>query len=164
MNTANIHASCVLCGNAGIPFGAPADGGVLLLGDSGSGKSDLALRLIGLGAKLVADDRCEIFFDGVLRARPPRNLAGLIEINGVGIIAMPFAAESRIALVVRAGKIHPDRLPRHCFYEPPPVVAIPHHLRPPEIQLDPFAASAPARILSAVAAFENQLFREDILS
>src|SRR3546814_13743382 len=45
----NIHASCVAAGN----------GGVLILGNSGQGKSDLALRLIDRGARLVADDRSE---------------------------------------------------------------------------------------------------------
>ena len=32
------------------------DNGVLILGDSGSGKSDLALRLIDSGATLISDD------------------------------------------------------------------------------------------------------------
>src|SRR3546814_8050780 len=49
----NIHASCVAAGN----------GGVLILGNSGQGKSDLALRLIDRGARLVADDRCDIWFE-----------------------------------------------------------------------------------------------------
>ena len=47
----NIHASCVAIGGKG----------VLLLGDSGAGKSDLALRLIDEGARLVADDRAELY-------------------------------------------------------------------------------------------------------
>ena len=49
----NIHASCVAAGS----------GGVLILGNSGQGKSDLALRLIDKGARLVADDRCDIWYD-----------------------------------------------------------------------------------------------------
>jgi hypothetical protein len=39
---------------------------------------------------------------------------------------------------------------------------VPDSLRPPEIDLDALAASAPARILAAVVAFENHLFREEI--
>ena len=63
----NIHASCVAAGN----------GGVLILGNPGQGKSDLALRLIDRGARLVADDRCDIWFDRErLWCRPPETLAG----------------------------------------------------------------------------------------
>src|SRR5947209_16703264 len=97
----NLHASCIVCARAGAAFGAPEDAGVLLLGESGAGKSDMALRLIAMGAKLIADDRCELCFDGEsLRARAPRALAGLIELRGVGILALPFAIEARIALIV----------------------------------------------------------------
>src|SRR3546814_5151998 len=49
----NIHASCV----------APGHGGVLILGQSGQGKSDLTLRLMDRGARLVADDRCDIWHE-----------------------------------------------------------------------------------------------------
>ena len=63
----NIHASCVALGNKG----------VLLLGDSGAGKSDLALRLIDGGAKLVTDDRTDLSVrNGKLFARAPVILAG----------------------------------------------------------------------------------------
>jgi HPr kinase/phosphorylase len=160
---ANIHASCIVCAGAGAAFGTPSDGGVLLLGDSGSGKSDLALRLVAMGAGLVADDRCEIFFDGTtLRARPPRTIAGLMEIHGVGVVALPFVPEARIALVVRASETHPQRLPERRRYRPPPIIALPQHLCPPEIFVHALAASAPAKILAAVAAFDKQLFREEI--
>lgn len=163
MTVANIHASCVVCGGAGVVFGTPADGGVLLLGNSGSGKSDLALRLIAMGARLVADDRCEVFFDGAaLCARPPRTIAGLIEIRGLGVVLLPFVPEARIVLVVRTSGDHLQRLPEQRRYKPPPAAALPEHLRPPEIFIDAPAASAPAKILAAVAAFDRQLFREEI--
>src|SRR3546814_17916312 len=73
----NIHASCVAAGN----------GGVLILGNSGQGKSDLALRLIDRGARLVADDRCDIWFErGRLWCRPPENLPGKLAVRGIGIL------------------------------------------------------------------------------
>src|SRR5438477_11043423 len=119
MNIANIHASCVVCARAGAAFGVPEDAGVLLLGESGSGKSEAALRLIAIGALLVADDRCDLLFDGTaLHARAPRNIAGLMEIRGVGIVALPFAPEARVALAVRATqKPVVERLPQHRRYE-----------------------------------------------
>ncbi len=71
-----VHASAVTIG----------DSGVLLRGPSGSGKSDLALRLIDGGARLVADDRVDIYQtrDGLMMA-PPESLAGLLEVRGLGI-------------------------------------------------------------------------------
>ncbi|HEX3431520.1 MAG TPA: hypothetical protein VHT03_11595 [Rhizomicrobium sp.] len=135
---------------------------MLLLGQSGSGKSDLALRLIAMGARLVADDRCEIFFDGnTLRARAPRSIAGVMEIRGLGIVGVPCASEARIALVVRIADAV-ERMPELRAYESPSALAVPEHLRLPEIAIDAFAASAAAKILAAVAAFEKQLFHKDI--
>lgn len=85
--------------------------GVLLIGPSGSGKSDLALRLIDRGAVLISDDG--VLVDAaeplpLLRTAP--NIAGMIEMRGIGIIKMPFADAVPLHLVVRLG-IAPDRMP-----------------------------------------------------
>jgi HPr kinase/phosphorylase len=73
---------------------------VLLRGPSGSGKSDLALRLIDAGARLVADDRVELRPDGGrLLAEPPAALRGLLEVRGVGIVEVPWTAPVPAALV-----------------------------------------------------------------
>ena len=71
-NNEQIHATAVLL-----------DGkGVVLRGPSGSGKSDLALRLIDEGAILIADDRVDVkIIDGQLHCAPPENLAGMIEVR-----------------------------------------------------------------------------------
>jgi HPr kinase/phosphorylase len=111
--------------------------GVLLLGSSGCGKSDLALRLLNRGFSLVADDRVDIA-DGV--AAPPPALAGLLEVRGLGIVRMPYAASARLALVVQLGPV-PPRLPvpeRHAG------------LGLPLVRLDPAAASAPERVALAL--------------
>ena len=76
--------------------------GMLLRGASGSGKSDLALRLLDRGWRLAADDRVAVWRDGAcVYGRAPEVLSGLIELRGQGVFAedrvIPFA---RIALVV----------------------------------------------------------------
>src|SRR5258706_4556776 len=112
MSEVNIHASCVAIGPRG----------VLLLGPSGSGKSDLALRLIDQGAKLVADDRTILFAaKGALHAKAPASIKGLIEIRGLCIVELPVRANVtsvQVVLVVRLGREDP-RLPRPRLYRTP---------------------------------------------
>ncbi|MGD0143763.1 MAG: hypothetical protein ABSC92_11435 [Rhizomicrobium sp.] len=161
METANIHASCVVLRGAGDAFGAPADCGVLLLGESGAGKSDLALRLISQGALLVADDRVELFVrDDALWVRPPKALAGLIEVRGVGILSLPFETEARIGLAVQLVlREKMPRMPALERYEPPAHFSV--GTKPPMIRLAPFDHSAPAKVAVAAAAFANPLFEEE---
>lgn len=86
-----VHATCVEVGGAG----------VLLRGAPGAGKSDLALRLIGGGARLVADDYTEIKKKGArLTARAPKPIAGMMEVRGIGLIRLECAAECALNLVV----------------------------------------------------------------
>lgn len=86
-----IHASCV----------AIRGRGVLIAGRSGSGKSDLALRLIDRGATLVSDDYTLLAArEGTLHAAPPPRIAGCIEVRGVGILPCPHLAEAPVALLV----------------------------------------------------------------
>jgi len=74
--------------------------GVLLLGSSGRGKSDLALQMIDRGAVLIADDQVRICReDNCLIAEAPKTLAGLIEIRGVGILRLPHV-RNRLDLAV----------------------------------------------------------------
>jgi serine kinase of HPr protein (carbohydrate metabolism regulator) len=162
MSAINIHASCIVLADAGRPFAAPENAGILLLGESGKGKSDLALRLIERGARLVADDRVEIFTrDNTLFARAPKSLAGLIEARGLGIVALPFATEARVALAVEMiEEGYVPRMPQPEKYLTPPELLLNEDERPPLIWLSPFEASAPAKILLAAAAFSKALFRE----
>jgi len=160
--TTNVHGTTILIGRAGEALGAPADAGVLLLGESGAGKSDLALRLIERGAVLVADDRTELFVrDHALMAKAVPGLEGLLEVRGVGIIELPRAAEARIVLsVLLAIGANTLRLPPTHYYEAPPSLALPQDLRPPILHLAPFEASAPAKVIAAVAAHAKALFRD----
>ncbi len=159
--TVNIHATAIRLGRAGGAFGAPKAVAVLLLGRSGAGKSDLALRLMALGAELVADDRSDLFVArGRLWAKSPAAIAGLFEVRGVGIIALPFAEKAPVGLVVRLGK-PPKRLPDIEFWRPPAALALKPKGFPPVINLNAFEASAPEKLLVAAAAFAQGLFREN---
>ena len=75
--------------------------GILIRGPSGSGKSDLALRLIDDGAGLVADDQVVIKSVGQeLYLSPPDSLSGLIEVRGVGVIKIEYFRDIRLCLIV----------------------------------------------------------------
>lgn len=62
--------------------------GVLITGESGIGKSECTLDLLGRGHRLVADDAIEVacFQDGTIVGRSPQASYGLIEIRGLGIL------------------------------------------------------------------------------
>jgi len=107
--SASIHASAVLVGNRA----------VLIRGPSGAGKSRLAFDLI-LAARsgqiphsvLVGDDRVHLqASNGQLVVRPVRELAGLIEIRGLGIRRCDFAEEAIVGLVVDLSASDAERLP-----------------------------------------------------
>ena len=75
--------------------------GILIRGPSGSGKSDLALRLIDDGADLIADDQVVIKAVGQeLYLSPPDSLSGLIEVRGVGVIKIEYVRDIRLCLIV----------------------------------------------------------------
>lgn len=77
---------------------------VLIEGLSGSGKSDLALRLIDRGALLVSDDQVLLTRDGDrLLAHPPPGIAGKIEVRGLGILDRHHKANVPVALIVHLG-------------------------------------------------------------
>lgn len=85
------HATCIAYEGAGL----------LLRGPSGSGKSNLALRLMDRGAALVADDRTALSIDGdTLIGRAPATIQGLLEVRGVGMVRVPFRESTAIDLVV----------------------------------------------------------------
>jgi len=92
----------------------PAAGwrGVLITGPSGAGKSDLALRLIGAGWRLVADDYAHVFASGgALYATSPTTIAGRIEARGVGVVAACALGLVRLVLAVELSADPIERLP-----------------------------------------------------
>lgn len=85
---------------------------VLITGPAGAGKSDLTLRLIGRGWRLVADDYAHVVASGgALYAVAPATIAGRIEARGVGIVPASARGMSRLALVVELTDHAPERLP-----------------------------------------------------
>lgn len=135
--TTALHASCV----------AIRGKGVLLLGGSGAGKSDLALRLIDRGATLVSDDGVVVEGrNGRLHARPGPNIEGQIEVRGLGILTLPWE-EAPLALAIALDKPVP-RMPDESL----PVRVI-EGLTLPVIALDPFEASAPVKVEKALALY-----------
>ena len=96
-----IHASCVAIGGRA----------VLIAGRSGSGKSDLALRLVDRGARLVSDDYTILKAEGGrLLAAAPETIAGRMEVRGVGLAEFEAVADVPVALFIDLDRA-PDRLP-----------------------------------------------------
>ena len=89
------------------------DGRALLIeGPPGSGKSTLALALIDRGAGLIGDDAVTLTASaGVLIASPPPNIAGLIELRGIGLVRLPLAPPAPVALILTLGGPAAARLP-----------------------------------------------------
>ncbi|MGH6718667.1 MAG: HPr kinase/phosphorylase [Alphaproteobacteria bacterium] len=128
------HATCVALGPAG----------VLIRGPSGRGKSDLALRLIDGGARLVADDRVALARVGAaVAASAPDTLAGLLEVRGLGIVRLPRRRRALLGLVVDLVEGTVPRWPRTGTCS---ILGV--RLR--RIALDGRDASAPAKVRLAL--------------
>lgn len=116
--------------------------GVLIEGASGSGKSDLALRALEAGFRLVADDRVVTFVsEGRLYGRAPDPLKGLIEVRGFGIVPEPALPFAEITLLAR------------CVDDPAQIERLPQTrterllgLDLPAFELWPLEPAAPAKI------------------
>ncbi|ODT60588.1 HPr kinase/phosphorylase [Phenylobacterium sp.] len=131
--------------------------GVLIEGASGAGKSDLALRALDHGFRLVADDRVVVWASGgALYGRAPDSLAGLMEARGIGVHGGASINFCRIALSVSCGPY--ERMPERAWKDHAGV-------RLPAISIEPFEASAPAKLgralqhlgAGAEGAYQGQL-------
>ena len=134
LSSETIHASTVA-----------VDGrAVLICGPSGSGKSDLALRMLDRGFTLVSDDQTLVRRDGErLVAAAPANIAGKLEIRGLGIIEVDHLRDIPVALIVELTS-DIQRMPDESRERPVLGVAV------PLISVDAMTASAASKVALAL--------------
>jgi serine kinase of HPr protein (carbohydrate metabolism regulator) len=134
LSAETVHGSCVA-----------ADGrAVLITGPSGSGKSDLTLRLLDRGFTLVSDDQTIVRKDGTrLIASAPSTIAGKLEIRGIGIVEMERVDNVPVALIVELTSEF-QRLPDDSRERPILGVKL------PLISIDAMTASAPSKVALAL--------------
>ena len=117
---------------------------VLILGRSGAGKSDLGLRLIDKGWRLVSDDYTRVWASGsALYAAAPETIAGRIEARGVGIVTASTWPVARVVLAVEAEEAPSERLPE-------PAARMIAGVAVPLLTLDLKQASAVAKVAVAL--------------
>lgn len=140
LSSETLHATSVAIGEQS----------VLICGRSGSGKSDLALRLIDRGAVLVSDDYTIVQNQsGVLFASSPANIRGKIEVYGIGIVEIDSIQNIPVALIVTLDE---------------PIIRMPDNVASrmiagialPIVSVSPYEASAPIKIEIALKSSQNQ--------
>jgi serine kinase of HPr protein (carbohydrate metabolism regulator) len=134
LSAETLHASTVAIGGRA----------VLITGPSGSGKSDLALRLLDRGFKLVSDDQTLVRRDGGrLIASAPPSIAGKLEVRGIGIVEIEQAGDVPVALLVELTS-DIERLPDDARERP--LLGIPL----PIVSIDAMTASAASKVALAL--------------
>ena len=126
--------------------------GILIKGPSGSGKTDLALRLIESGGKLISDDQVIIKRKAKkLFLSSPKELNGLIQLSGIGIVKADYVQNIPLELVV---KLQPYK-----NLDPFPInkEEIIKDLSIPVLSLYSFAVSATAKIKIALDVQKNKV-------
>ncbi len=134
LSSETVHASTV----------ATEGRAVLIDGPSGSGKSDLTLRLLDRGFTLVSDDQTIVRREGDrLIASAPPTIAGKLEIRGIGIVDIDHIEDVPVALLVELTS-EIQRIPDDSRERPILGVGL------PLISIDAMAASAPSKVALAL--------------
>jgi HPr kinase/phosphorylase len=141
-----VHATAIAVGGRG----------VLIRGPSGSGKSDLAFRCLGIATsqlvtgpvRLISDDQVLLKREGLtLSATAPATLFGKIEVRGVGIIEVDTEKQAEIALICDITR----RKDIERYPDPWPVAQV-LGLSVPVLRICPYDASAPLKVLVALSS------------
>lgn len=121
--------------------------GVLIEGHSGSGKSDLALRALSHGFRLVADDRTRLWVcEGRLFGCAPEPLADMVELRGLGVLPEPARRLAEVRLAVRC--LEPaDSLDRMPDRDTRIIMGV----TLPRVAVRPLEASAPEKLARALS-------------
>lgn len=146
-----IHATCVA---RHTPHGLCA---VILRGPSGSGKSDMALRMIHAeGATLVADDWVELTQTATgLLASPPTILEGLLEVRGLGLLKQPFVSGIPVKLIVDL--VERADMPRL----PEPDFEVIMESKLPKMKISSFDSTSPLKICWALDCLPERGFPKE---
>lgn len=140
-----VHATSVVCSGKAI----------LIRGDSGVGKSDLALRLIDRGATLLCDDYTHLIHsENALIAEAVDTIAGMIEVRGLGLIRLPHIEQAPVSLIVmllNADGPQPVRIPASLPVQRLCGVDV------PVLALHGFEVSAPLKIELALKCLHGQI-------
>ena len=137
LSSETVHASTVAIGGRA----------VLITGPSGSGKSDLALRMLDRGFTLVSDDQTLIRRDGDrLLASAPATIAGKLEVRGIGIVEVETVQDVHVALAVELRGDF-ERLPEDSSERPLLGLSL------PLVTIDAMTASAASKVALALDRF-----------
>ncbi len=139
------HGTAVLLSSAEHPPAA-----VFIRGASGSGKSDLAFRLLAQGAVLISDDQVELekrqerIFAGTVDT-----IRGLVEVRGVGLLRYPVADPAPLKLVIDL--VAREDVPRLPEWKDMDILGV--HV--PVLKLHGFDASAPCKVRAAMTVVHH---------
>ncbi len=118
--------------------------GILLFGESKSGKSDITVRLLHDGADLIADDRTVLKKRGEsVYAFPNPNIKGLIEVRGIGLVSLPFTENIPVAAIFTLIDKDEERTPLPGYRE---IMGI----KIPTWKINPFYASSAIKVKLAL--------------
>jgi len=121
--------------------------GVIIIGPSGAGKTDLAIRLIDRGACLISDDRTILSrANNVVTLNPPEKTAGQIELHSLGIYLVQFISNIELKMIVELVN-QAERYPMDSQIEKILDIQI------PKIKLNAQSASAPIKVEMALHEF-----------
>jgi len=126
--------------------------GVLFRGPTGSGKSDLALRMIDSGSRLIADDYTVLTIENAtLIARAPQTIRGLLEVRGIGILKIGGALQTNLGVIIDL--VAPEQVERQPLDQSEELLG----LHVPLFRLFPLEASGPAKVRLVVSQIQGRI-------